>query len=127
MLSNIVLVKKVYGKWSMCVDYIEQNNACSKYFYTLPNIYKLVENSTDYKLSFMYAYSDYKQIHIHENDRDKNAFMTKQTNYRYNVVPFGLKNTGATYHWMMNKILEEDINNMLEEHMDGTIVKFNEE
>jgi len=59
-LSNVVLVKKSNGKWRMCVDYTDLNRACPKDAYPLPNIDKLVDNSSDYKLlSFMDAYSGY--------------------------------------------------------------------
>jgi hypothetical protein len=59
-LSNVVLVKKSNGKWRMCVDYTDLNRACPKDAYPLPNIDKLVDNSSGYKLlSFMDAYSGY--------------------------------------------------------------------
>ncbi|GAU35136.1 hypothetical protein TSUD_394620 [Trifolium subterraneum] len=57
-LSNVVLVKKSNGKWRMCVDYTDLNRACPKDAYPLPNIDKLVDNSSGFKLlSFMDAYS----------------------------------------------------------------------
>ncbi|GAU38515.1 hypothetical protein TSUD_396320 [Trifolium subterraneum] len=57
-LSNVVLVKKSNGKWRMCVDYTDLNRACPKDAYPLPNIDKLVDNSSEFKLlSFMDAYS----------------------------------------------------------------------
>ncbi|GAU41009.1 hypothetical protein TSUD_178480 [Trifolium subterraneum] len=57
-LSNVVLVKKSNGKWRMCVDYTDLNRACPKDVYPLPNIDKLVDNSSGFKLlSFMDAYS----------------------------------------------------------------------
>jgi hypothetical protein len=49
-----------------------------------------------------------------EGDRDKTMFMTEHTNYGYNVLSFGLKNAGATYQRMMNKIFKEEIRDMLE-------------
>ena len=62
-LSNVVFVKKSNGKWRMCVDYIDLNRACPKDAYPFPNIDKLVDNSSGYKLlSFMDAYSGYNQI-----------------------------------------------------------------
>lgn len=42
-LSNVVLVKKSYGKWRMCVDYTDLNKVCPKDSYPLPSIDKLVE------------------------------------------------------------------------------------
>ncbi|MCH84825.1 hypothetical protein A2U01_0005662 [Trifolium medium] len=107
-LSNVVLVKKASGKWRMCVDYTDLNKACPKDSYPLPNIDKLVDNSAGYKLlSFMDVYSGYNQIPMYHGDKDKTAFMTEGANYRYNVMPFGLKNARATYQRMMNNIFSE--------------------
>lgn len=36
-------------------------------------------------------------------------FMTEHANYWCNVMLFGLKNVGATYQLMVNKIFEQDI------------------
>ncbi|MCI56037.1 RNA-directed DNA polymerase (Reverse transcriptase), partial [Trifolium medium] len=62
----------------------------------------------------MDAYSGYNQIPMYEKDKDKTAFMTEGPNYKYNVMPFGLKNAGATYQRMMNKVFKEEIGDMLE-------------
>ncbi|CAJ2677123.1 unnamed protein product [Trifolium pratense] len=127
-LSNVVLVKKSNGKWRMCVDYTDLNRACPKDAYPLPNIDKLVDNSSGFKLlSFMDAYSGYNQIKMAEIDKKKTAFMTESGNYYYNVMPFGLKNAGATYQRMMNKVFNNEIGDMLEVYMDDMIVKSEEE
>ncbi|CAJ2641456.1 unnamed protein product [Trifolium pratense] len=127
-LSNVVLVKKSNGKWRMCVDYTDLNRACPKDAYPLPNIDKLVDNSSGFKLlSFMDAYSGYNQIKMAEIDKKKTAFMTESGNYYYNVMPFGLKNAGATYQRMMNKVFNNEIGDMLEVYMDDMIVKSKEE
>ncbi|GAU10075.1 hypothetical protein TSUD_423040, partial [Trifolium subterraneum] len=127
-LSNVVLVKKSNGKWRMCVDYTDLNRACPKDAYPLPNIDKLVDNSSGFKLlSFMDAYSGYNQIKMAEIDKKKTAFMTETGNYYYNVMPFGLKNAGATYQRMMNKVFHNEIGDMLEVYIDDMIVKSEEE
>lgn len=53
--------------------------------------------------------------------------MTKQANYQYKVIPFGLKNAGATYKRMVNKVFKEEIGETLEVYMDDMIVRFGEE
>ncbi|CAJ2663960.1 unnamed protein product [Trifolium pratense] len=127
-LSNIVLVKKSNGKWRMCCDYTDLNRACPKDSYPLPCIDRLVDNSSGFKLlSFMDAYSGYNQIPMAVADREKTAFMTESGNYYYNVMPFGLKNAGATYQRMMNKVFRGQIGDMLEVYMDDMIVKSPEE
>ncbi|CAJ2645848.1 unnamed protein product [Trifolium pratense] len=127
-LSNVVLVKKSNGKWRMCCDYTDLNRACPKDSYPLPCIDRLVDNSSGFKLlSFMDAYSGYNQIPMAVADREKTAFMTESGNYYYNVMPFGLKNAGATYQRMMNKVFRGQIGDMLEVYMDDMIVKSPEE
>jgi len=124
-LSNVVLVKKSNGKWRMCVDYTDLNRACPKDTYPLPNIDKLVDNSSCYKLlSLMDAYSGYNQIPMAEEDKKETAFMTEAGNYYYNVMPFGLQNAGATYQRMMNKVYDKKLSrDILEVNMDDMIVK----
>lgn len=62
----------------------------------------------------MDAYSDYNQILMHEEDREKTTFMTKHTNYQDDVMTFDLKNVGATCQRMMNKLFAEEINVVIE-------------
>ena len=89
----------------MCVDYTDLNRACPKDAYPLPCIDKLVDNSSGFKLlSFMDAYSGYNQIPMSKGDKKFTAFMTESGNYYYNVMSFGLKNAGATYQRMINKV-----------------------
>ena len=37
-LANIVMVKKSNGKWRMCVDFTDLNNACPEDSFPLPRI-----------------------------------------------------------------------------------------
>ena len=98
-LSNVVLVeKKKNGIWRMCVDFTNLNRAYPKDFYLLPNIDKLVDAVVGFKyLSFMDAYLRYNQIRIHPDDKEKIVFMTDGLSYHYKIMPFRLKNAGATY------------------------------
>lgn len=121
-LSNIVLVKKASRKWMMFVDYMNLNRAFLKDSYPLLNIDKLIHNSVGFKLlSFMNAYFKYNQISTFVPDRIKARFMIENVNYQYNVMPFGLKNVGAIYQRMMNKIFQKEIGETLEVYMDDMI------
>ena len=52
------MVKKANGKWRMCVDFTDLNNACSKDSFPLPKINQLVDSTAGYKLfTFMDAFS----------------------------------------------------------------------
>ena len=59
-LANEVMVKKVNGKWRMCVDFIDLNKACPKNSYPLPRIDLFVDLTAGHQLlSFMDAFSGY--------------------------------------------------------------------
>ena len=97
-VANVVMVKKANGKWRICVDFTDLNRACTKDSYPLPRIYILVDSTTRHQLlSFMDAFSGYNQIRMEEADQEKASFVTSQGLFCYKVMPFRLKNAGATY------------------------------
>jgi hypothetical protein len=113
------MVKKANEKWRMCTDYTDLNKACPKDPFPLPCIDKLVDNSAGYKyLSFLDAYSDYNQIPMAPEDLDKTAFITDLRVFCYNLMPFGLKNAGATYQRMMDKVFAEMRGREIEVYID---------
>jgi len=123
-LSNVVLVKKANGKWRMCVDYTDLNKACPKDAYPLPNIDRLVDGATDNKvLNFLDAYSGYNQIPMATTDMHKTTFIIDDANYFYKVMPFGLKNAGATYQRLMNKVFNHLMSKCVEVYVDDMVVK----
>ena len=102
-LVNVVMVKKANGKWRMCVDFIDLNKACPKDNYPLPRIDQLVDSTAGHRLlSFMDAFSRYSQIRMDETNQEKTSFVTSQGLFCYKVMPFGLKNAGATYQRLVN-------------------------
>nr|KYP58024.1 Transposon Ty3-I Gag-Pol polyprotein [Cajanus cajan] len=101
------MVKKPNGKWRMCTDYTNLNKACPKDSYPLPNIDRLVDGAAGHKLlTFLDAYSGYNQIRMHPQDEAKIDFIIESANYYYRVMRFGLKNAGATYQRLMDKIFK---------------------
>jgi len=122
-LSNVVMVKKSNGKWRMCVDFTDLNSACLKDCYPLPNISILVDNASGHRLlSFIDAFSGYNQIRMHPSDEEKTAFMAESANYCYKVMPFGLKNVGATYQRLMDKILQPMFGRNVHAYVDDMVV-----
>src|SRR5512140_3527721 len=87
----------------MCIDYTDLNKACPKDPYPLPSIDALVDSTAGFKyLCFMDAFAGYNQIRMHPTDEEKTAFVTEQGLFYYKVMPFGLRNAGATYQRMAN-------------------------
>ncbi|CAL2270291.1 unnamed protein product [Prunus armeniaca] len=60
---------------------------------------------------------------MHPADREHTAFITDRSLYCYNVMPFGLKNSGATYQRLVNKIFSELIGTSMEVYVDDMLVK----
>ena len=74
-------------------------------------------------LSFLDAFSGYHQIPMHPPDAEKTSFITPRGLYCYNVMPFGLKNTGATYQRLVTKIFRSLLGNTMEVYIDDMLVK----
>ena len=109
-LANVVTVKKANENWRMCVDFTNLNKACPKDSYPLPRIDTLVDSTARHQLlSFMDAFSGYNQIRMDKSDQEKTSFVTSQGLFCYKVMPFGLKNAGATYQRLMNKMFANQI------------------
>ena len=90
-LANPVLVKKKNGKWRVCIDFTNLNEACPKDPFPLPRIDQTVDATAGSELlSFMDAYSGYNQIHMYPPDQEKTAFLTDRGIYCYKMMPFGL-------------------------------------
>lgn len=123
-LANGVMVRKPSGKWQMCTDYTDLNKACPKDSHPLPNIDNLVDGASGHKmLSFLDAYSGYNQIPMHPANQEKTAFITHLGSYCYEVMSFGLKNAGATYQRLMDKIFAGQIGRCLDAYVDDMVVR----
>ena len=58
-----------------------------------------------------------------EADQEKTSFVTSQGLFCYKVMPFGLKNAGATYQRLMNKMFARQIGRNVEVYVDDMLVK----
>lgn len=71
--------------------------------------------------SFMDSFSGYNQIRTNGKDKEKTVFITSWGTFHCKVMPFNLKNVGATYqramvtlfHDTMHKEIEVYVNNMI--------------
>jgi ribonuclease HI len=123
-LSNIVPVKKKNGQIRCCVDFRNLNKACPKDEFPLPNMDLLIDSAAGSAMfSFMDGFSGYNQIRMSPRDAEKTAFRTPIGNFYYTVMPFGLKNAGATYQRTMTAMFHDMIHQEIEDYVDDIVVK----
>ncbi|RVX11667.1 Retrovirus-related Pol polyprotein from transposon 17.6 [Vitis vinifera] len=97
-LVNVVLVPKKDGKVRVCVDYKDLNKASPKDDFPLPHIDLLVDSTTGHSMfSFMDGFSG--------------------------VMPFGLKNVGATYQRAATTLFHDMMHMDVEVYVDDMIMK----
>ncbi|CAL2256602.1 unnamed protein product [Prunus armeniaca] len=56
-------------------------------------------------------------------DQEKIVFRTPKGIYCYTMMPFGLKNAGATYQRAMTTIFNDMLHNTIECYVDHLVVK----
>jgi len=117
-------LKLIFLRDVICVDYTDLNKVCPKDAYPLLSIDRLGNSAPGNNiLSFLYAYSRYNQIPMALADMIKTTFIIEEANYYYKVMPFSLKNVGATYQRLMDKVFSHLIGKSVEVYVDDMVVK----
>ena len=94
----------------MCVNFIDFNKTFPKDCYPLSRIDVLVNSTMEYEIfCFLHAFKGYHQIEMSEKDQEKMAFYLDRGVYCYTIMPFRLKNAGAIYQRLINRIFHNQI------------------
>lgn len=104
-MSPALLVPKANGKVRFCVDYRKLNAVTKTDVYPMPLIDELVQSTK--KNCFMTSLdmrSGFWQVSVREQDKDKTAFSTPFGSYRFNRMPFGLKNAPSTFQRLIDRL-----------------------
>nr|GEW52887.1 reverse transcriptase domain-containing protein [Tanacetum cinerariifolium] len=65
----------------------------------------------------------YHQIQMAKEGEDKTTFFTGKGVFCYRKMPFGLKNVGATYQRLVDKVFSDQIGRNLEAYVDDMVIK----
>lgn len=60
---------------------------------------------------------------MNSNNEEKTSFITDLGLYCYTAMPFGLKNTGATYQRLVNCMFKEQIGRSMKVYVDDLLLK----
>ncbi|CAF3461352.1 unnamed protein product [Rotaria sp. Silwood2] len=96
--SSVILAPKKDGSLRFCVDYRKLNSV------TIPDAYQFsrIDDTLDsfQEAKFVSTFdlrSGYWQVEMNNDSREKTAFVTHKDLFEFNVMPFGLMNTPATF------------------------------
>ncbi|XP_042974738.1 uncharacterized protein LOC122306375 [Carya illinoinensis] len=78
------------------------------------------------KMNFFQFKEGYNQIRMHAANEEKTSFIMDRELYCYQVMPFELKNAGATYQRLVNRMFNEQIGRSMEVYVDNLLVKSKE-
>ncbi|XP_050920355.1 uncharacterized protein LOC127137989 [Lathyrus oleraceus] len=123
-VANIVPVPKKDNKVRMCVVYKDLNKASLKDGFPLPHIDTLLDNTVMFVIfSFIDGFSTYNQIKMATEDMEKTMFITPWGTLCYKVIPFRLKNAGATYQREMVTLFHDIMHKEIEVYVNDVITK----
>jgi len=107
--SACLFAPKKNGKLRFVIDYRPLNNMTVKNAVQPAGVDDCLNQMGGSRIfSAMDLAQGYNQIPIKEEDRHKTAFNTKYGHYEWNVMPFGLCNSPATFTNALNRIFSGD-------------------
>ncbi|XP_072066334.1 uncharacterized protein [Arachis hypogaea] len=89
----------------------------------LEETHKLLNAGFIREIRFTTWLSNVVMILMHPEDQSKTAFITEHGNFCFKVMPFGLKNAGATYQRLMDKVFQQQIGRNMEVYVDDMVAK----
>jgi len=106
--APIVVVKKKNGEFRMCIDYRRLNSLTVRPIYNIPDssgIFYHISDSTFF--STIDVSSAYHQCPIKESDKHLTAFTTRNGQFEFNRMPFGLCGAPFTFQRLMTSVLRD--------------------
>jgi len=105
--APVILREKPNGEWRFITDFSHINSLTVADSYPMIRIQDILKSlgNANY-ITTLDAEKGYWQVPMDENSKKYTAFRTRKGLYEYNVLPFGLKNSPATFQRIMNEVLE---------------------
>lgn len=100
-----VLVKKPDGSWRFCVDYRGLNSLTKSDRFPMPRADDCLASLGDAKwFTSLDCAAGFWQVEVAEADKEKTAFATAEGLFEFVRMPFGLKNSPATWCRLVAKV-----------------------
>ena len=121
--APVLFAKKPGGGLRFCVDYRGLNAVTKKDRYPLPLIREtLAALNTARWLTKLDVSAAFHRIRIAKGEEWKTAFRTRYGLYEWNVSPFGLANSPATFQRYINWCLREYLDDFCSAYVDDILI-----
>ena len=106
--SPCILVPKNDGSYRFCTDYRKVNSVTTSDSYSISRVEDCIDRIGCMKhVTKLDLLKGYWQVPITTAAKKILAFVTLEGFYQYKVMPFGMKNTPATFQHMINEIIRD--------------------
>ena len=104
--SPCILVPKPNGTFRMCTDYRKVNSVTKTDTFPIPRIDDCIDNIGQAKYVTKFdLLKGFWQIPLTNRAKEISAFVTPDGLYQYKVMPFGMKNSPATFQGLVNNLI----------------------
>ena len=106
--SPCILVPKHDGGFRFCTDFRKVNDKTKSDSFPIHRIADCIDQIGNAKfVSTFDMLKGYWQVPLTQRAREISAFVTPSGLYQYKVMPFGMKNSPATFQRMVNKLVRD--------------------
>ena len=103
--SPCILVPKPDGSYRFCTDFRKVNAVTKTDSFPIPRVDDCIDKIGNAKyVSKLDLLKGYWQVPLTDRAKEVSAFVTPDSLYQYKVMPFGMKNSPATFQRMVNSI-----------------------
>ena len=104
--SPCILVPKPDGTFRICTDYRKVNSVTKTDTFPIPRINDCIDNIGQAKYVTKFdLLKEFGQIPLTNRAKEISAIVTPDRLYHYKVMPFGMKNSSATFQRLVNSLI----------------------
>jgi hypothetical protein len=124
--SPVLFVAKPNSSLRFCVNYRKLNSLTKKDQHPLPLINETLTQITNAKIfTKLNIRQAFHCIRINAASEELTTFRTRYGTYKYQMLPFGLTNSPATYQRYINEVLFDYLNDFYTTYLDNILIYSN--